>query len=458
MEFKKLPKDIAKKFQEAGKEENLTRSPDVNNLIRVAQAMKQGKVKPDLLQEHLGIVYQLHKNMAETVEFLSKTQPRTDVANQRLPMIEEGLARFKGALDELNFYLNDGKLEHLDAGIEELIEETNSLFESADILKKDEEKIQIFSDSPMISELIRIGKGVAEGLYEPENLRKRLDFCKTFHKSARENIQEVMEEAYDTKEAEEEAPLIMEALDLMEDGFEEIEMYFEDDDPEHILEGTELVRQAAEELSSSYNILMSAVEEADKEAEKDTVPKEKICFKCGLKVQRDIKICPKCHIPIPDIKPIEEKPVEEPTVRIDVGEAKDMVTPMMTPNVKKIYDSAVAFMQKRISEEEFLSTLDWLDGLLKQSEETLKKEKLPDLTDERERQIMEQTKQIFEIGIKESKEGTAEMRLYLKDEDTTHLQNGILQAIRGGEKLYQVQMLAKRIQQQAKDMKEKSGK
>ena len=91
-------------------------------------------------------------------------------------------------------------------------------------------------------------------------------------------------------------------------------------------------------------------------------------------------------------------------------------------------------MQKRISEEEFLSTLDWLDGLLRQSEETLKKEKLPDLTDERERQIMEQTKQIFEIGIKESKEGTAEMRLYLKDENPTHLQNGILQAIRGGEK------------------------
>jgi len=458
MEYKKLPKDIAKKFQEAGKEENLTRSPDVNNLIRTAQALKQGKVKPEVLQEQLGILYQLHKNMSDTVEFLSKTQPRTDVANKRLPMIEEGLARFKESLDELNFYLEDGNLQHLERGIEELIEETNSLFESADVLKKDEEKIQIFSDSPMISELIRIGRGVADGIYSQENLKQRLNFCKTFHQSARENIQEVMDEAYDTKEAEEEAPLIMEALDLMEDGFEEIEMYFEDNDAEHIFEGTELVRQAAEELSSSYNILVSAVEEADKEAEKDTVPKEKICFKCGLKAQPDIKICPKCHIPIPDIKPIEEKPAEEPTVRIDVGEAKDMVTPMMTPNVKKIYDSAVAFMQKRISEEEFISTLDWLDGLLRQSEETLKKEKLPDLTDERERQIMEQTRQIFEIGIKESKEGTAEMRLYLKDEDATHLQNGILQAIRGGEKLYQVQMLAKRIQQQAKDMKEKSGK
>jgi ribosomal protein L40E len=458
MEYKKLPKDIAKKFQEAGKEENLTRSPDVNNLIRIAHALKEGKVKPEVLQEQLGILYRLHKNMADTVEFLSKTQPKTDVANERLPMIEEGLARFKESLDELNFYLEDGSLYHIEKGIEKLIEETNSLFESADVLKKDEEKIQIFSDSPMISELIRIGKGVAEGLYEPENLKKRLAFCKTFHQSAYENIKEVMNDAYDTKEAEEEAPLIMEALDLMEDGFEEIEMYFEDNDPEHIFEGTELVRQAAEELSSSYNILVSAVEEADKEAEQDTVPKEKICFKCGLKAQPDIKICPKCHIPIPDIKPIEEHPVEEPDVRIDVGEAKDMVTPMMTPNVKKIYDSAVAFMQKKISEEEFLSTLDWLDGLLRQSEETLKKEKLPDLTDERERQIMEQTKQIFEMGIKESKEGTAEMRLYLKDENPTHLQNGILQAIRGGEKLYQVQMLAKRIQQQAKDMKEKSGK
>ena len=335
MEYKKLPKDIAKQFQDAGKEENLTRSPDVNNLIRIAQALKQGKAKPELLQEQLGILYQLHKNMADTVEFLSKTQPKTDVSNERLPMIEEGLARFKEALDELNFYLEDGNLQHIEIGIDLLIEETNSLFASADILKKDEEKIQIFSDSPMISELIRIGKGVAEGLYDPGNLKKRLAFCKTFHQSAYENIKEVMDDAYDTREAEEEAPLIMEALDLMEDGFDEIEMYFEDNDPEHILEGTELVRQAAEELSSSYNILVSAVEEADKEAEQDTVPKEKICFKCGLKAQPDIKICPKCHIPIPDIKPIEEHPVEEPTVRIDVGEAKDMVTPMMTPNVKK---------------------------------------------------------------------------------------------------------------------------
>jgi len=128
---------------------------------------------------------------------------------------------------------------------------------------------------------------------------------------------------------------------------------------------------------------------------------------------------------------------------------------MMTPNVKKIYDTAVEFMQKKISSEEFTARLDWLDGILKQSEETLRKEKLPELTDEREKQIMEQTKQLFEMGIKESKEGLQEMRLYLKDENPSYLQNGILQAIRGGEKLYQVQMLAKRIQQYAKEMKEK---
>jgi len=449
---------MADKLKQAQTEENLTRSPDVNNLIRVAQGLKEGKVKPDVFGEELRYLYTLHENMVTAFDFLSRTQPASEVSRTLLPVVVEELQNFKEALDEINLYLEDNNMLHIEQGIEQLIEATGLLLEASDRLKEDEEKIETYSESPMLSELIRIGKGVANGIYDAENLRKRVDFAKSFHKSAYENMKQLMTESYDTKEAEEEAPLIMEALDLMEDGFEEIEMYFEDNDAEHIFEGTELVRQAAEELSSSYNILVSAVEEADKEAEKDTVPKEKICFKCGLKAQPDIKICPKCHIPIPDIKPIEEKPAEEPTVRIDVGEAKDMVTPMMTPNVKKIYDSAVAFMQKRISEEEFISTLDWLDGLLRQSEETLKKEKLPDLTDERERQIMEQTRQIFEIGIKESKEGTAEMRLYLKDEDATHLQNGILQAIRGGEKLYQVQMLAKRIQQQAKDMKEKSGK
>jgi len=268
-------------------------------------------------------------------------------------------------------------------------------------------------------------------------------------------MKQLMTESYDTKEAEEEAPLIMEALELMNEGFDELEAYFEDLDPEHILEGIEMIRQASDELSSSYKILMNAVEEADKIAmEQATASKEKVCFKCGLKLNINIKICPKCHIPIPDIKSVEEEP-DEPTTRIDVAESTDVVVPMMTPNVKKIYDTAVAYIQDKISDQEFINTLDWFDNILRQSEETLRKEKLPELKDDREREIMEQTKQLFEIGIKESKAGIAEMRLYIKDKNSIYLENGMLEAIRGGEKLYQVQMIAKKIQQHAKEMKEK---
>ncbi|HPZ09028.1 MAG TPA: hypothetical protein PL110_12995 [Candidatus Eremiobacteraeota bacterium] len=456
MEYKKLPKDMAEKLKEAQGRENLTKSPEVNNLIQVAQVLMKGQARPEMFQEQLDNLYYLHKNMLTAVEFLSKTQPKTEVAHEKIPLVYEDLNGFEEALEELKLYLKDNNLDHIKKGIEKLIYHTDSLFESADILKKDEEKIKTFCDSPMLSELIRIGKGVAEGIYEEESLKRRLEFCKAFHETVLEHMKELMNESYDTKEAEREAPLIMEALDLMEEGFEEIELYFQNNDPEHILEGVELVRQAAEELSNSYSILAKAVEDAEKEAEEETVPKEKICFKCGIKLQPEIKICPKCHIPIPDMRPIDKEKVDErPTVRIDVGETRDLVTPMMTPNVKKIYDTAVEFMQKKISSEEFTARLDWLDGILKQSEETLRKEKLPELTDEREKQIMEQTKQLFEMGIKESKEGLQEMRLYLKDENPSYLQNGILQAIRGGEKLYQVQMLAKRIQQYAKEMKEK---
>ena len=134
---------------------------------------------------------------------------------------------------------------------------------------------------------------------------------------------------------------------------------------------------------------------------------------------------------------------------------KDVVVPMMTPNVKKIYDTAVAYIQDNITAEDFISTLDWFDNILRQNEEALRREKLPELKDEREREIMNQTKKLFEMGIKESKAGIGEMRLYIKDKNSTHLENGMLEAIRGGEKLYQVQMIAKKVQQQAKEMKER---
>lgn len=454
MDFKKLPKGLAEKMAMAQNKEMLTRCPDVNNLIRVIQELKEDSGKVDDLRKHLDNLYQLHNNMLLTFDFLSKTQPPTEVSKSRLPMIKENLIAFKEALDEIALYFEDNDFRHIDSGLDSLIYETDDLFESTDILKKDEEAIPSYSDSPMISELIRIGKGVADGLYEPETLKRRLDLCKTFHKESVDNLKDIMCEPFDTEESEQESPLIMESLDLMKEGLDEIEMFFQDDDEEHIFEGIELVRQAAEELSSSYKIIKSAVDKAENigEEKKEKSLKEKICFKCGLKLKPQVKICPKCHIPIPDIK--EDDPCEEDvTPVVDFAESKHTETPMMTPNVKRIYDTVTGFIEKKVSREKFIEDLNWLDGLLCQNEETLKKEKIPEFHNEREKEIYFHMKQLFETGIRESRDGISEMKIYLNDEDINHINKGIMMTIKGGEKLYQVQMVTKRIQQDGKESK-----
>ena len=294
MDYQKLPKDMANKFQKARTEELLTRSPDVNNLIRVAEALKEGMAKPEMLKEGLNQLYGLHQNMITAFEFLSETQPQTESSEELMATVVDDLAGFREALDEMALYFKDNSLFHIERGVGLLIEVTNSLLEASDRLKEEEESLETYSDSPMLSELIRVGKGVAGGIYPAENLSKRIGFARSFHKSAFENMKQLMMESYDTKEAEEEAPLIIEALELMEEGFDELEAYFETGDTECILEGIEMIRQASDELSSSYKILMAAVEEADRKAEaKASAPREKICFKCGLKLSINAKDMPK---------------------------------------------------------------------------------------------------------------------------------------------------------------------
>ena len=85
-----IPKEFRQKF---AKPEQLTRSPQVNELIKICKDIEEGKGDVDVLKAQIDILYDVHEAMTTAYEALAPTQPKTPV------FIEKGKIMLKGFED-----------------------------------------------------------------------------------------------------------------------------------------------------------------------------------------------------------------------------------------------------------------------------------------------------------------------------------------------------------------------
>ncbi len=219
-----IPKELREKVQESG--DMFTRSPHVNYLIKACQDVKDGKADRESLRDPLNKLYATYDALIITYKSLSPTQPRDEDFSIKTKVFLASCEAFRCALDEITLYFRDNDTNHIDLGLKLLKKETESVMGLIDEFKRHEEKAQKFSNSPPISELIRIGKGVISGEFKPELLKPRLEIIRNIYEYTAGHVKEMTQKEPDTKVLEEQIPVILEALALFKYGIENIDSYF----------------------------------------------------------------------------------------------------------------------------------------------------------------------------------------------------------------------------------------
>jgi len=441
----RVPKELKKKMEE-NKLKAVTRSPDVNELVAVAKDVLSGQAKKEDLKERIDYMDTFIKNMEKLYEIFSPTQRRTPVSEEALPKIKEYLEDMNDSLHLFREYLDTDDPDTLEDAIEDIISITNSLFEVIDKLQKDEAEVKReYCDSAMLNELLRIAKGVADGLYPKETLEQRLKFVGNYINQTYESIKMFTEKKLiELDEIMEEAPLIIETLEELKEGLGELKAFLQDNDPSHIDESIEIIVKAAKELANSHKVIQSALAKANEE-DKKKESRPPVCLKCGETLQIGVKICPKCHTPV--VK-IETGEVEMPEKTLEISERQEQlfsVTPMMTPNIVKIYNVVKQFLKVEVDETEVLKVLNWYENLIEQNKSKLAAEKIPQFKDDKEKEFFEAARKLLEEGLRDSEEGVKMLKEALPTRDINKIEQIMLKLIEGGEKLHQVQVIAKKI-------------
>lgn len=443
-----IPKEFREKFKETT--ENLTRSQHVNELIKVCKDVKSGHLDKEALREPINRLYDTYDALMAAYNVLLPTQPKTKDLEFKTRVLTNAFESFRTALDEITLYFKAEDPEHIDRGLKILRRETDIIMNIIDDLKQDEDKAEKYTNSPQINELIRIAKGFMAGEYTIDFLKPRFDVVKDIYETSNNTVQEIIKQQPDTKALEEQTPAILKCLELFKNGIDSIEEFFEvvEEDSEKIRdeETLKLLQDGLDDIQKSSNDIYKSQMALQEEMDRLYSPPKVLCPRCSHEVQPGSKFCPECRAVLPKMQ-------MERTSSMDISDQVPQMPSlqeqvMVPPNVKKVYDAAWAVVKGNMKNDEFEKTLDWFVGNIKEHEPKMHELLTPpkNMTPEEEK-FFEGVVNTVKEGVSSCLEGIEEMRLYLDDNDKIHLENGLMELMKGGDQLYGIQKLGKKTGQ-----------
>lgn len=457
-----IPKEFREKFSQTEGEE-LTRSPQVNELVKLCKALEQGKGDIEAISAQVDVLYDVHEAMSAAYEVLAPTQPRTENFKEMQKKLPAALDELKEGLDEMSLYLEDEDMEHVHIGLDTVKKSMEEILNCCDVLKKEEEDVEIFSYSPPVNELIRIGKGVVAGEFEPPYFYRRYLVVEEIYQRTFENMTKLSKAEPDTKAMEQQVPVILKSLELFREGLDDLKEYFEyveDKLTSKEVEGeSEEGEAAAEEDFDIEGIVGGGLDKVQKASRQ--IYEANLALKEGIDkaVEEDAKK-KEWQSKMP---PGFAKSSVGGGFDIKVGETPAPVVPeqeqlMVPPNYKKVYDAAWAVSKKEISKEEFAKNMDWLEDIVKKNTADLPKLQKPKKITKEEEDLFDETKKNLELAMENTIKGLDEMRKFIEDDQIPHLENGLDVIMRCGDVLYKIQLAGQEAEKKMKKAKEEAKK
>lgn len=293
-------------FGELRKEEEgfpvFSRSPFVQELVRVAMGVAKGEFPPEALKEKLEWMQERYREFRKDFVSWSTAPSENAAVDELLPTAAKALDRMGASLEEMARYLKDRNREHLKVGCEMLLQTGEVLIrvqeelirasvpqgvacprcaadnpagaracsncgatlpEIAGLSTQTVEYREPGAGRPQFAHMVRLEsavEGALQGALGPAELRKQVEWFAAKARSGRKQFEGM--KVPDSFPSEEARRVSLETRDLMDrgtkavvEGADRLEKHLADGDREHLERGMERIRQGAD-------LIMQAQEKA----------------------------------------------------------------------------------------------------------------------------------------------------------------------------------------------------
>ncbi len=434
-----------------------TRSPYINELIQLVVDIRTGRRQAAELQDALDSLKEMIEVLSVSADALKATQPASENFEAKFARMQELFGLLLEEFGNMELYLETPEDKYLDEPIENIKKYIAEVLDISDEFRKVEESQPLYSHSVLINDVIRVGRGFADGSFELIQLKARVEAARVDVDETYTQMQALADQPHDTKALADNYPRIMELIETMVNDFNELENYCvsgDHEDRQFVVPFLDQIQASSAEIFEIQQKIVAEMATLEEDASK------RICPRCGQKTSVVEKYCEVCKAVIPPLPQATLEHTGELSFVADDGgiksDAQGGGVPsdqrLVSPNVLKIYEAAFNVGQGNISKEEFAAVLDWYDGLLQKTKQDMGTIKEPDNLTEDERALFNQTFNLLIEGLEESQNGLNELREYFNDGSIDHLVNGVNTIIDAGDKLYGVQAVGEAAQQKMNEM------
>lgn len=378
----------------------LTRSAELNQLIRMAQDWQLGIVTPDDVKNSLRQMETVYKTMYMAWQSEQKRYEKTAPIWQESPQLEAAFRRLRQGLEEIRLWHRDLSPSRLANGINDACVATDELFACFDRLQEREAGTPRLSSNPFLHEVIRIGHLVLEGKLGVEVLADVLPRMKFMLKQTGQQMFAQTLEG-DAGETQKQARKLM---DRIYAGLKEAEAYLTDRHADRLRKGLDAARQAMEEL---YQL---------KEKTENPPPavEFRACWRCGDEVPGDQMTCGKCGFRFPTEAPGVDVMAQAPRHRTPVGHTASEASEALSAAVEDVQEGAPF--------DTLLPALQETRGRLLRARNELAKAP-PALG--ADATMMEDDAMALQQGLDLMEQGLARIEKYGTEPDPSHLSEGL---------------------------------
>ncbi|MCD6309323.1 MAG: zinc ribbon domain-containing protein [Candidatus Eremiobacteraeota bacterium] len=406
-----------------------TQFPVLNALIKTADALKEGKLPPEILPPMTQNARHFFQVASKELDHFKDTPARDSVNS-----LKKAYDLFISGIDEMRKFVDDRDSSHLERGIQILTTAHQDIDEGF----KDFQKQMYLSgpsESPFANLVINAADGVLEGIYPPEILEGSLRILMANYNKMKNEIKSASMLKIDSVAIKEELDRVMATFEELDQVIQEYYLYLQDQDESHLHRARNGLARGMEELHKSY---MAFMEISDREGKIN-------CLKCGHPNPITAKNCEQCAAPLPRFA--GEATASTFHLKEGAGEVVTQTGGVITENIHRLIEVTNRVADGLADKIELEETIRWLEDLVENARVGLSAQpdvQLGDATPEeieqreREKEVIDETRGVLADALDDFQAGLNRMRKYMEEEDKDHLIRGLQQVYVAAQDLVQV--------------------
>lgn len=411
-----------------------TSFPILNMLILLTDTFKKGEVQAEELRFMIYNASQFFGKILDELESYDGDQ-----ATSSIEILKEGYNKFIEGLEKLDEGVQDNNDLIIDDALEIIRISQQTMRDGYSRFRE-----EMFLEKPTKSKwsnlIISTIDGFRKNIFPQDVLMENLTKYQEEMRSLRINVEGLLSIPHENPSIDEEAPRTEQALDLIDEGIDEVKMYFQDNNTSHLDTAVKKIIEGTDLLQESKEVYDDIGEREGKVG----------CLRCGHLNDPTANSCEKCNAMLPKMMTGAQSTFQVGEAgQIDSGREQEFV---MTENVQKIVDACASVRDGLISFEEFDKTLKWMENnvaiqenMLASGQTTINVDSFA--PEEREaaiqqKELIDDTMNLLREGIEDLRNGLETLRLFITDEDVEHLRTGLELIVESSIKVHKVEKIS----------------